>query len=266
MILRYNPVKARPNGSASCFFWAAPNLDAPESKSKRICNELIFRVRKHHGNPIMRRISIATRPPRVQLTTRLCLSFLFCLTAWFLNPLGTTADAQDNHQDDQWLLPLPDVDADASIPTCEQVLRYRWGDDISSHYQVETYLKALAKAAPKRTRLVEYGRSYEGRSLNYLVISSEENIARLDEIQAANIQLSDPRTCLADEAKSLIENSPAIVWLAYCVHGNEISPSDAALVTAYHLLADKRESNAAILKELVLCPTLISGSRWIGGC
>ena len=30
---------------------------------------------------------------------------------------------------------------------------------------------------------------------------------------------------------------PAVVWLGYGVHGNEISSPDAALLTAYHLLA-----------------------------
>ncbi len=50
----------------------------------------------------------------------------------------------------------------------------------------------------------------------------------------------------------LILNSPAIIWLAYSVHGNEISPSDAALITAYHLLADKRPETKAMLEELVV--------------
>ena len=34
---------------------------------------------------------------------------------------------------------------------------------------------------------------------------------------------------------------PAVVWLSYGVHGNEISSPDAALLTAYHLLAARND-------------------------
>jgi len=36
---------------------------------------------------------------------------------------------------------------------------------------------------------------------------------------------------------------PAVVWLGYGVHGNELSSSDAALLTAYHLLAARDDEN-----------------------
>ncbi len=159
-----------------------------------------------------------------------------------------TTDTNDSH----WLLPITELQADDKIPTSEQALRYKWADEVSSHHQIETYLRRLAHAAPDRTKLVQYGQSYEGRSLNYLVVSSPENIARLDEIQRNNLKLADPRTCDDISARPLILNSPAIIWLAYSVHGNEISPSDAALITAYHLLADKRPETKAMLEELVV--------------
>ena len=41
----------------------------------------------------------------------------------------------------------------------------------------------------------------------------------------------------AAQARDIIANQPAVTWLSYSVHGNEISPSDAAMLTAYHLLA-----------------------------
>ncbi len=157
-----------------------------------------------------------------------------------------------NSTSDQWLLPVPELEVDAEVPTSKQVLRYDWGEDISSHYQIETYLRRLAKACPDRTKLVQYGESSEGRSLNYLVISSPENIANLDEVNENNLKLADPRTLGPTEAVDLIENNPAVIWLAYCVHGNEVSPSDAALLTAYHLLADKRAETKTLLENLVV--------------
>ena len=153
-----------------------------------------------------------------------------------------------------WLLPVPELTASAAIPTSKDVLRYEWGQEISSHHQIETYLKALATAAPKRTRLVQYGTSTEGRSLNYLVISSSQNISALDEIRTNNLRLADPRTTDYNKAEMIIgtDGAPVIIWLAYAVHGNEISPSDAALLTAYHLLADERQKTREMLRRLVV--------------
>ncbi len=161
-------------------------------------------------------------------------------------------DPRGDASSPQYLLPVPELEADPKIPTSQQVLRYRWGDDISNHLQIERYLQALAQAAPDRTKLVQYGSSYEGRSLNYLVISSPENLAKLDTVRNNNLKLADPRSCTAEQAAELIETAPAVIWLAYCVHGDEISPSDAALLTAYHLLADRRAVTADLLKQLVV--------------
>ncbi|MEM8769049.1 MAG: M14 family zinc carboxypeptidase, partial [Pseudomonadota bacterium] len=144
----------------------------------------------------------------------------------------------------------PDATYDAAIPTHQDVLGYSAGDRISSPEAIATYLTRLAEAAPAQTRLVEYARSWQGRPLHYLVIGSEANVRRLDDIQAAMQRLADPRGLAAADADALIADLPAIVWLAHGVHGNEISPSEAALVTAHHLLAS--DSGRALLEETMV--------------
>lgn len=184
--------------------------------------------------------------------TLVALGCLFPATVLAQEPQSPDPPSGPAPGDDHWLLPLPEVEADPAIPGSREVLRYDWGDDISSHYQVETLLHALARSAPDRTRLVQYGNSVEGRSLNYLVISSPENIARLEEIRSNNLRLANPHRESESAPPDWVENQPAIVWLAYAVHGNEISPSDAALVTAWHLLADRRETTRQMLQQLVV--------------
>ena len=49
--------------------------------------------------------------------------------------------------------------------------------------------------------------------------------------------LADPRRTDGSAADALIRDLPAVVWLGYGIHGDEISSTDAALYTAYHLLA-----------------------------
>ncbi len=168
-----------------------------------------------------------------------------------LSAVGSSVlSAVENPAD--WLLPLPEVDRDPRIPTLEQIAGHRWAHDISSHAEIERYLRALSAAAPDRTKLVPYGQTIEKRTLYYLVITSPKNLARISEIQAANLRLADPRVTTPEQATAIAQSNPAIVWMAYGVHGDEISSGDAAILTAYHLVADRRDSTRALLDKLVV--------------
>ena len=78
----------------------------------------------------------------------------------------------------------PGVDFDPAIPTVEAVLGYAPGERLSLPSEAERYVRALADAAPDRTRLVEYAKSWEGRPLHYLLVGTPETISRVDEIKA----------------------------------------------------------------------------------
>ncbi|HZT31183.1 MAG TPA: M14 family zinc carboxypeptidase [Bryobacteraceae bacterium] len=141
---------------------------------------------------------------------------------------------------------------DPRIPTFRQVLGYDAGERITPHAGILRYLEALAAASP-RIRVFEYGESWEGRKLVYAAIGSESNLRRLEEIRAGMERLADPRKTPEAEARRLMATLPVVVWLAYGVHGNEISSPDAALATAYHLLAAKNDA----LAERILTHTLV---------
>lgn len=144
----------------------------------------------------------------------------------------------------------PGATHDPRIPTLKSVTGQDIGEHVSTPEEITIYLKALAQAAPDRTRLIEYARTWEDRPLHVLVIGSPERIARLDEVKAALGRLADPRTLAAGEGDRLVADLPVVVWLMHAVHGNEISSSDAALAEAYHLLAATGDPVVeSILKE-----------------
>lgn len=149
---------------------------------------------------------------------------------------------------------LPGARYDSAVPTLRQVVGHEPGERITMHHEMERYVNALQQAAPTRVKLVKYGETWEGRALYYLVIGSPQNIARLDEIKAGLNRLADPRTISTADANALIQSLPSVVWLAHSVHGNEISSTDAALLTAYHLLAAQGDAiaDAALKQSLVI--------------
>ncbi len=131
----------------------------------------------------------------------------------------------------------PGTNYDASIPTVHQILGYQIGERISSHADMLRYFDALQQAAPKRIKLQQYATSWQGRKLIYAVIGTPQHIANLSQLTDNTQAIADPRKTSTSQLKNLVATTPASVWLQYSVHGNEISGTDAAMMTAYHLLA-----------------------------
>ncbi|MGB0514081.1 MAG: M14 family zinc carboxypeptidase, partial [Wenzhouxiangellaceae bacterium] len=118
---------------------------------------------------------------------------------------------------------------------------------------MRVWFEALENAWPERVRLVPYGESWQGRELFYAILGTPERMARLDEIQADIQTIAHPQRNAGDAIANALERVPGTVWLAYSVHGNEISPADAAMVFAWHLLA--AEENEAV--DEILAETLV---------
>jgi hypothetical protein len=147
----------------------------------------------------------------------------------------------------------PGTRYDPAVPSMKAVLNYDVGDAISTPDQIVTYLKALHAAAPDRTRLVEYGRTWEDRPLYVLVIGAPARLAKLDDVKRDLRRLADPRGLAPADAERLVTTLPVVVWLMHAVHGNEITSSDAALAEAYHVLAAQGDSRVeAIFRETIL--------------
>lgn len=169
-----------------------------------------------------------SRPSRLLLTCVLCLwpALSFAQELW------------------------PGTRYDPKIPTIQSVLGWDHGQEISSPDAIATYLKALNAAAPDRTRLIEYARSWENRPLHVLVVGNPARIAQLDAIKKGMQRLADPRGATQAELDQLVKELPVITWLFHSVHGNEISGADAALAEAYHLLAAQGNTDVdTVLRE-----------------
>ncbi len=161
-----------------------------------------------------------------------------------LCPLG--ANAQDF---EYW----PNADYDPSVPTIESVLGHAPGERITWHAEAVRYFETLASSDPDRVSLHRYAESWEGRELIYVVIASAENMARIDDIKRDMQSLRNVASTSSVDAERIIQTGPAVTWLSYGVHGDEISSTDASMLTAYHLLASRGDSRVAdILRESVV--------------
>jgi hypothetical protein len=125
---------------------------------------------------------------------------------------------------------------DASIPTPRAVLGYDLGQRFTSHRAMTRYIERVA-AASRRVRVDTVARSFEGREMFLLTITSEANQQRIDRLQADARRVADPRGASAGDIEAVVRRLPAVVWLAHSVHGGEASGVEAGLALLYQLAA-----------------------------
>ena len=135
--------------------------------------------------------------------------------------------------------------AEAQLRNPADFLGYELGERFTPHYRATDYVRHVAENATNVDR-VEYGHTYEGRVLQYLIISSPDNMARLEEIRTANLQ----RAGLLEGVPA--EDTTAIVWLSYNVHGNESVSTEAALAVIHTLVSSTESSVQTWLENTVV--------------
>jgi len=141
---------------------------------------------------------------------------------------------------------------DPAIPTPESITGHAVAEKAVRYHELIRYLQTLAKAS-KQVTLTAYGQTHEGRKLYYLTITSEANHKRLDRIKTDNAKLSDPRKLNEPgQGNRLVKTLPAVAWLNYSIHGDELSSTDAALYIIYHLAAARDDANRKLLDQAVI--------------
>jgi hypothetical protein len=140
-----------------------------------------------------------------------------------------------------------DVTYAAGIPKPSEFFGFSVGHRHLHHHELVDYLRALAQASD-RVVFQEYGRSYGGRPLCMLTVTSAENHARLDSIRQAHLALAEGDA----SAQIDLRKHPVVVNLGYCVHGNEPSGGNAVPLIAYYLAAGKSKWHQRLLQQAVL--------------
>ncbi|RNC84041.1 MAG: zinc carboxypeptidase [Balneola sp.] len=129
----------------------------------------------------------------------------------------------------------------AQLQSPAEYLGYELGEQWTPHYKVYNYFHHVAKNSDM-VAIEDYGFTYEGRELTHVVVTSRQNHSNLEEIRLNNLKL------VGFESGEVTDNTKAIVWLSYNVHGNEASCSEAAMNTIYELIAN----NSSWLNDVVV--------------
>jgi hypothetical protein len=107
-------------------------------------------------------------------------------------------------------------------------------------HEVYQYMRMVEKASP-RVKVFSIGRTEEGREMIAVAVSSEANLARLDENRARLSKLADPRTIGMNDAEAdrLVDQSVPVYYITGTIHSPETGSPTALMELVYRLAVDE---------------------------
>ncbi|WP_199417191.1 M14 family metallopeptidase [Chitinophaga silvatica] len=140
----------------------------------------------------------------------------------------------------------------AQVPTPKEHFGFNIGDDykLANYTQTEAYFKKLA--ASDRTKLVDIGLTEEGRHQYMLIISSPENIKKLDQYKNISQQLARAEGISETQAHSLSETGKAVVWIDGGLHATEVVGTHQLIETMWQLVSRNDAETMRILDNVII--------------
>jgi len=132
----------------------------------------------------------------------------------------------------------------SNIPTPKSIIGHEVGEWHVTHDKLVQYMYALANASDRIT-IEDRGKTFEGRPLLLLTITSPNNHQRIENIRTSHLA--------ATESNSTdVSNRPIVVYQGFSIHGNEASGSNAALAAVYYLAAAESNEIKDLLNNTVI--------------
>lgn len=157
--------------------------------------------------------------------------------------------------------PLVDhLPASATIPSPRQVLGHDVGAPGKLDYYADLlkYYRALAANSP-RVKILEIGKTEEGRDNIVVMLSAADNIRDLEANRQNLGRLADPRGLAPTQAQELIARTKPIYHLMGALHSSETGPAEMLLELAYRVVTE--ESPLRTSESSACCTTRCSTTR-----
>ena len=146
------------------------------------------------------------------------------------------------------------------IPTPESVVGFAPGAEqkLATYDQTIEYFKKLDAASDQMT-LMEAGTSTQGRTYYYALISSKDNLKKIDRYREIARRLARPEGLSDAQAAALAREGKPLVHIDGGLHSTEVAGPQHTLLLAHDLLAKQSDPQVARILDdviLMLWPTI----------
>ncbi|MBS0489468.1 MAG: peptidase [Proteobacteria bacterium] len=141
----------------------------------------------------------------------------------------------------------------ASITPPSEAFAQNPGSDyfLADYTAYEAYLKTLASQSD-RMKLVDFGKSEEGRTQWMAVVSSPANLAKLDHYKAISKRLAKAEGLSKEDAAKLAAEGKAVVWIDAGLHATETVTSQGQIQVLYRMLTMNDPETLRMLDDVII--------------
>src|SRR5688572_4734729 len=127
------------------------------------------------------------------------------------------------------------------------------GDDyfLATWRQFEDYWQQLDRESD-RMRLVDLGKTEEGRSQWMAILTSPENFQRLDRYKEIARRLARAEGLTDEQARSLAAEGRAVVWIDGGIHATEVLGAQQLIETVYQLASADDAETQRFLRDVIV--------------
>jgi hypothetical protein len=149
--------------------------------------------------------------------------------------------------------------AQTKLTSPKEHFGFNIGDDyhLANYTQYEAYVKKL-DAESDRLKVVEMGKSAEGRTMYLAIITAPENFPKLERYREISRRLTLAEGVSEAEAKQLAKEGKAIVWIDGGLHATEVLGAQQLIETIWQLVSGTDEETQRFLRDDIILGCLVN--------
>ena len=164
------------------------------------------------------------------------------------------------------VLSAPAVYTQGKITTTKEMFGATAGDDylLLNYTQLVKYWQQLASESP-RMKLVDIGKTSEGRTMIMAIITSPENHKNLPRYKEISQRLARAEGLTDDDARKLAKEGKSVVWIDGGLHATECINAQGLFEFAYQMVSRNDPETLRILNDdiLLLAPANPDGMELV---
>ena len=140
-----------------------------------------------------------------------------------------------------------------TLPSPKDHFGFNIGDNykLATYTQTEAYFKKLA-AASDRVKLVDIGKTEEGRSQYMVIVSSPANIKNLDKYKEISQKLARAENLTDQQVHALADEGKAVIWIDGGLHATETVGAHQLVETIWNFVSRKDRETLRILDDAII--------------